>query len=228
MILAINTSTTQFSLALLNIAGDVTAEYLIATGQKNFRSFMPAVYSILDSCGRDIGDLKAVAVARGPGSFTGLRVGLSMAKGIAQGLDIPVIGVSSLEAMANQTPYIKHPLCTLMSSRRGEVIFAIFKWDDEKGMTRVTEDRSVAFRDLAGLIKGPTCFIGNNFTAQEPAVRELLGEKALSVPSHLWNLRASSIGCLGLRRFKADDFDSITDLVPEYLRPPDIRPNPFA
>jgi tRNA threonylcarbamoyladenosine biosynthesis protein TsaB len=173
-------------------------------------------------------DLKAVAVASGPGSFTGLRVGLSMAKGISQGLDIPIIGISSLEGMASQLPFMKHPLCTLMSSRRGEVIFAIFKWDDIKGMTRMTEDQSVTFKDLAGFINVPTYFIGNNFTAQEPSVKELIGENAIIAPSHLWSLSASSIGALGLKRFLNNDFDSITDLVPEYLRPPDIRPNPFA
>jgi tRNA threonylcarbamoyladenosine biosynthesis protein TsaB len=228
MILAINTSTTQFSLALVRVTGDVLAEYLISPGEKNFKSFMPAVYSIFDACGRDTGDLKAVAVIRGPGSFTGLRVGLSMAKGMAQGLGIPIIGVSSLEAMANQMPFIAHPLCALMSSRKGEVIFAMFKWDDAKGMTRITEDQSVTFRDLAGFIKGPSCFIGNNYTAQQPAIKELIGGNAIIAPSHLWNMRASSVGALGLKRFADNDFDSITDLVPEYLRPPDIRPGPFA
>jgi tRNA threonylcarbamoyladenosine biosynthesis protein TsaB len=227
MILAVNTSTTQFSLALLRVTGEVLAEYLIAPGEKNFKSFMPAVDSIFDACGRDIRELKAVAVARGPGSFTGLRVGLSMAKGVAQGLDIPIIGVSSLDAMANQMPFMKHPLCTLMSSRKGEVIFAMFRWDDAKGMTRLTEDQSVTFRDLAGFIKGPTYFTGNNFTTQEPAVKELLGDNAIAAPSHLWNLRASSIGALGLKRLMANDFDDITDLVPEYLSPPDIRSSPF-
>ncbi|MBN1624991.1 MAG: tRNA (adenosine(37)-N6)-threonylcarbamoyltransferase complex dimerization subunit type 1 TsaB [Deltaproteobacteria bacterium] len=228
MILAINTSTTQFSIALLRITGDVTAEYLIAPGEKNFRTFMPAVYSVFDACGRDIRDLKTVAVVTGPGSFTGLRVGLSMAKGVTQGLGIPIIGVSSLEAMANQMPFTKLPVCTLMSSRRGEIIFAVFKWDDAKGMTRLTEDRSVVFGDLAGFIKGPAFFLGNNFTAQEPEIRKLLKGNAITAPSHLWNIRASTVGVLGLKRFTANDFDSITDLVPEYLRPPDIRADPFA
>jgi tRNA threonylcarbamoyladenosine biosynthesis protein TsaB len=229
MILAINTSTTQFSIALIRVSGEeVLAEYLISPGEKNFKTFMPAVYSILDACGKDISDLKAVAAASGPGSFTGLRVGLSMAKGVAQGLDIPIIGISSLEAMANQVPFMKNPLCTLMSSRKGEVIFAIFEWDDSKGIKRITEDQSVTFRNLSGFIKAPTCFIGNNFTTQEPAVKEMIGDNAIILPSHLWNLRASSIGALGLKRFLNKDFDSITDLVPEYLRPPDIRPNPFA
>jgi len=227
MILAVNTSTTQFSIALAGMKGDVLAECLISPGEKNFQSFMPAVYSMFDACSRDIKELKVVAVASGPGSFTGLRVGLSMAKGVAQGLGIPIIGVSSLEALASQVPFIKHPLCTLMSSRRGEVIFAVFKWDEAKGLTRLTEDRSVTFNDLAGFIKGPTCFIGNNFIVQEPMVKEMIGVNAFIAPSHLWNLRASSVGALGLRRFSANDLDNITDLVPEYLRPPDIRANPF-
>lgn len=228
MILAVNTSTAQFSLALIRVSGDLLAEYLVSPGEKNFKTFMPAVHSIFDLCARDIKDLKAVAVARGPGSFTGLRVGLSMAKGMAQGLDIPIIGISSLEAMANQLPFMNHPLCALMSSRRGEVIFAMFQWDDVKGMTRLTEDRSVTFKDLAGFIKGPVHFIGNNFTAQEPLIRDLIRENAVIAPAHLWGLRASSVGALGLKRYASKDFDGITDLVPEYLRPPDIRPGPFA
>jgi len=228
MILAVNTSTTQFSLALMREQGDILAEYLVSPGEKNFKSFMPAVYSLFDACGEDIKGLKAVVVARGPGSFTGLRVGLSMAKGVAQGLDIPIIGVSSLEAMANQLPFLKQPLCTLLSSRKGEVIFALFNWDDEKGMTRITEDQSLSFKDLAGFIKGPTYFIGNNFNAQHPMIKELIGADALTAPPCLWTLRASAVGALGLKRFANKDFDDIIDLVPDYLRPPDIRPSPFV
>jgi tRNA threonylcarbamoyladenosine biosynthesis protein TsaB len=228
MILALNTSTTQFSVALLKEQGDVLAEYLISPGEKNFKSFMPAVTSIFEACGADIKALKAVAAAIGPGSFTGLRVGLSLAKGVAQGLDIPVVGVSSLEAMANQLPFIEHPLCTLLSSRRGEVIFALFRWDNEKGMTRLVDDESVSFKDLAGFIKGPTYFIGNNFSSQFSAIREMIGADALPAPQHLWQLRASAVGSLGLKRLKLNDFDDLRDLVPEYLRPPDIRPSPFV
>jgi tRNA threonylcarbamoyladenosine biosynthesis protein TsaB len=228
MILALNTSTTQFSVALLKEQGDVLAEYLISPSEKNFKSFMPAVNSLFGACGADIKALKAVVAAAGPGSFTGLRVGLSLAKGVAHGLDIPIISVSSLEAMANQLPFVEHPLCTLLSSRRGEIIFALFTWDNNKGMTRIEEDRSVSFKDLAGFIKGPTCFIGNNFTAQFPEIKELIGIDALPAPRHLWQLRASAVGSLGLSRFKSNDFDDLRDLVPEYLRPPDIRPSPFV
>jgi|WetSurMetagenome_2_1015567.scaffolds.fasta_scaffold134904_1 tRNA threonylcarbamoyladenosine biosynthesis protein TsaB len=228
MILAINTSTTQFGIALLSAQGDISAECLISPGEKNFKSFMPAVNSLFEACGADTKTLKAVVAAIGPGSFTGLRVGLSLAKGMAQGLKIPVIGVSSLEAMANQLPFAVHPLCTLLSSRRGEVIFALFAWEKNKGMIRIVEDQSVSFKDLAKFIKGPTYFIGNNFSAQFSSIKELIGADAIPTPRHLWQLRASAIGNLGLSRFNVNDFDDLRDLVPEYLRPPDIRPNPFV
>jgi tRNA threonylcarbamoyladenosine biosynthesis protein TsaB len=223
MILAVNTSTTQFSLALVKEQGEIWAEYLISPGEKNFKSFMPAVYSLFNACGSNVRDLKAVAVARGPGSFTGLRVGLSTAKGLAQGLNIPIIGVSSLEALASQLPFMKYPICTLLSSRKGEIISAIFSWDDTTGLTRISEDQSLSFKDLSGLIKGATCFIGNNFYAQAPIIREMISAEALMAPSHLWALRASSVGALGVKRFIQKDFDDIRDLTPEYLRPPDIR-----
>jgi tRNA threonylcarbamoyladenosine biosynthesis protein TsaB len=227
MILAVNTSTTQFSLALMGEHGDISAESLISPGEKNFKSFMPAVFSLFDACGADIKLLKAVVAARGPGSFTGLRVGLSMAKGVAQGLDIPIIGVSGLEAMANQLPYLEHPLCAMLSSRKGEIIFALFRWDCEKGIIRLTEDQSLSFKGMAGFIKGPTYFIGNNFNTQFPGINDLIGAHALPAPRHLWTLRASAVGALGLKRFIDKDFDDIIDLVPDYLRPPDIRPSPF-
>jgi tRNA threonylcarbamoyladenosine biosynthesis protein TsaB len=228
MILAINTSTTQFSLALVRVNGEVLAEYLVSPGEKNFKAFMPAVYSIMDACGKDAKGLKAVVVARGPGSFTGLRVGLSTAKGVAQGLGIPIIGVGSLEAMANQLPFMKQPLCALMSSRKGEIIFALFRWDGKDGMIRDSEDRSVSFKDLSDAVQGPACFIGNNYSAQYPIIRDAIGDRAMIAPPHLWALRGSSVAALGLKRFISGDFDDITDLVPEYLSPPDIRPSPFA
>ena len=90
MIFAVNTSTKLFSVALMNEDGSIRAEYLISPGSKNFTGFMPAVHSLFSSSQIDIRDVKALIVAIGPGSFTGLRVGLSMVKGMAQGLQIGI------------------------------------------------------------------------------------------------------------------------------------------
>jgi len=227
MIFAINTSTPQFSIALIKEEGILIEEYLISPGRKNFRAFMPAVHSMFESTGSMIGDLKAIIVAMGPGSFTGLRVGLSVAKAIAHGLKIPLIGVSSLESMAGQLPYTTYTLCAIISSRMGEIFTALFRSDHEHGVIRIMEDTSFRLKDLGTIIDGPTLFIGNNFNDQGDSIKDLIGENAFLAPPYLWNIRASAVATLGLKRFINNNFDDIRDLVPTYMRPPDIRPNPF-
>jgi tRNA threonylcarbamoyladenosine biosynthesis protein TsaB len=227
MILAVNTTTMQFSLALMKNQGDILAEYLMAPGGKKFKGFMPEVHSLLTSSQADTQDIKAIIVAIGPGSFTGLRVGLSAAKGMAQGLEIPIIGVSSLEAMATQLPFTEHPLCPMIASRKGEVFTALFKRSDDHRMIRQSRDISLKLEEMPSIIVEKTLFLGNDFISQGDVIKETLGTKALLAPPYLWNLRASAVGSLGLARFLDQDYDDLQDLVPAYLRPPDIRPAPF-
>ncbi len=227
MILAINTSTAQFSVAAVQESGSLLAEQVIAAKSKNFRAFMPALDSLMEHSGVEFKDVEAVAVAIGPGSFTGLRVGLATAKGICQGLGIPVIGISSLEAMASQWPEGTLPICSIIDSRKGEVSTALFRRDNE-GLVRLTADTCLKYGDLPGLIKGTTLFLGNDFDHQEIMIRKTLGPKAKAAPPQFWGLRASAVGLLGVKRMKEHQFDSLLNLTPSYLRPPDIRPNPFS
>jgi len=191
----------------------------------NFRHFMPGIDFLLNASSVDRRDVKALIVAAGPGSFTGLRVGLSEAKGMAQGLGIPVIGVSSLEAMAAQLPYARHPVCPVIHSRKGEVFAALFRWNDDQQMIRTEEDTCLSIEDLPSIIVESTLFLGNDFNKQAHLIIQTLGRKAELAPAHLWNLKASAVGTLGLKRFLDHDFDDLQELVPTYLRPPDIRPN---
>ncbi len=94
-------------------------------------------------------------------------------------------------------------------------------------MVRFKEDACLPMKDLPTFIDGKTLFLGNDFNGQKPEIVKLCGRKALLAPASLWNLRASAVGALGLERFRQQDFDELRDLVPSYLRPPDIRPNPF-
>ncbi len=227
MILALNTSTPQFGMALMHQSGAVIAEHFMTPGSKYFGSFMPTLDDLIRTTKSDLKEIQALAVTTGPGSFTGLRVGLSAAKGISQGLNIPILGVSSLEALANQAPYSNCPVCPIIDSRRGEFFVALFDGGDIRNKSRLKEDACLRFEDLPSLFRGQMLFIGNDYVKQSPEIEKIFGQDTLLAPAHLWNIKASEVGVLGLRRFQKKDFDDLRDLMPAYMRPPDIRPNPY-
>jgi len=103
--------------------------------------------SLLKNLGVPVSEIDLVAVSHGPGSFTGVRIGVSAAKGVAWGADKPVCGVSTLEAMAYQTPEPEALICPVMDARRSQVYNALFKWSDDT-LVRLTEDRAISLEDL--------------------------------------------------------------------------------
>ena len=228
MILAINTSTLQFALALLAEDGTLLTEYLMPGGKGHFGSLMPALDFMLNSSKSNIRDVKCISVATGPGSFTGLRVGLSLAKGLCHALCVPVVGISSLEAMASQIPYADLPVAPVLSSRRGEAFTAQFIWNDNGELIRSGDDTSLKFEDFPTLFQEPTLFVGNDYANQASTINRPLGPLAHFAPARFWNLKASSIGSLALKKFLLGDLDDPYLLNPVYLRPPDIQPNPFS
>jgi len=226
MILAINTSTPQFGLALLDENGTILAEYFMSK-EKGFGSLMPAFHFLLSKLKADIHDIKAIAGATGPGSFTGLRVGLSAAKGLCHGLGIPIIGISSLEALASQLPHPDLPITPVLYSRKRELFMTQFIRNDSNNLTRIMDDMALKIKDLPSVFNKPSVFIGNDFQNQSPVLKEALGPLVQLAPPIHWHLKASLVGALGLKRFLANDLDDPQTLDPIYLRPPDIRPNPF-
>jgi tRNA threonylcarbamoyladenosine biosynthesis protein TsaB len=225
MILALNTSTRQCSMALLNMDRTVIAEQLMFQGKGHFSGLMPAVDGLITGCGLNHENIKGVAVATGPGSFTGLRVGLSLAKGFSHALRVPVIGVSSLKALAFQLPLTPHPIAPLLSSRRGEVFTALFLWNRKNELDRKEKDNCFKLEDIPSLFTDSVVFIGNDFLTQGALLKEWIVNHARIAPPQCWQLRASSVGALALNRIDAGDSDDPGNLVPRYFRPPDIRPS---
>jgi tRNA threonylcarbamoyladenosine biosynthesis protein TsaB len=222
IILSLNTSTKQYSLALLQNE-TVLGEYLLSSGSNHFRDLMPCIDDLLEKTNLTPEQLEGVTVALGPGSFTGIRVGLAVAKGLTQGLGISLIGVPTLAGLANQIPYAREDICPVVTSRKGELFAALFRRDPNNQLTRIEQDASLKVADLPMLVKRKTIIIGNDFTSQGPAIQQYVGKKALLAPQILWNLRASSIGALGLQRLLEGSSDSVSELVPLYLRGADIR-----
>lgn len=229
MILAVNTSAPQFSLSLLSLDGTVVAEHLMSQRKGHFGDLMPSLEFLLRSIEEDIRQVRSIGVAVGPGSFTGLRIGLSLVKGLSHALGIPVVGVPTLEAMALQVTCQDRPVVAMIQSRKGEVFAAAFFQEREGGLQRIMEDRWVRLEEVPGLLQGPAVLVGNDYRDQGIKMRGLAAYNGISLaPPHCWAPRASSVGTLALRRFLEGEADDPHTLHPIYLRPPDIRPNPYA
>ncbi len=227
VILAVNTSTPQFSLALVDEGGALVAEWTLRPRSKDFRHFMTALDHLLRVSGVALEEISGLAVAKGPGSFTGLRVGLSAAKGFCQGLGVPMVALSSLEVLASQCPTVSLPICPVIDSRKEEVFSALYKWSSEQELVRLEPETCLRIRDLPGFIKQKAFVLGTDFNRQMVPLASAVGDRAVFAPPSLWSLRAASLGMLAAGRVKARGFDSVQNVVPSYLRPPDIRPNPF-
>ncbi|MBW1947948.1 MAG: tRNA (adenosine(37)-N6)-threonylcarbamoyltransferase complex dimerization subunit type 1 TsaB [Deltaproteobacteria bacterium] len=227
LILALNTTTMQYGLALLREAGSVVAEEIREGRDRRFGGLLPVLGRMLEESRASLQSLKAVAVATGPGSFTGLRVGLSAAKGLCHGLGIPLIGISSLEALAHQVPFSPGPVCALVDSRRGEFFVARFRHTENGRLQRTTDDECLGADDLRDRAWEPAVWIGNDYSKQAPILEQALDGTALLAPPQMWHIRASSVGALAMERLRKGDTDDLGTLKPLYHRPPDIRPNPY-
>jgi len=198
-------------------------EYILPSGPSHFSNLMPAINDLFIKVGSVPQELDAVIIALGPGSFTGIRIGLAVVKGLSECLSIPIIGVPTLLAMASQLPHLKEDICPLVSSRKGEIFTALFRWSPNDHLSTLKQDTCIRISDLGSIIEKKTIFIGNDLPIQGPILRKQLGEKGLLAPANLWNLKASSVGILGLKRLKEGDSDSLSELVPIYIREADIR-----
>ena len=203
--------------------GILLGEYILPSGPSHFSNLMPAIDDLFIKVGSVPQELDGVIVALGPGSFTGIRIGLAVVKGLAQCLSIPIIGVPTLLAMASQLPYLKEDICPLVTSRKGEVFTALFRWSSNGHLSRLRQDTCLGIANLGSIIKNKTVFIGNDLPNQGPILKQQVGEKGSLAPANFWNLKASSVGILGFKRLKEGDSDSLSELTPIYLRGADIR-----
>jgi len=151
LILAMESSAKPASVAVVS-DGVLLGLYYQESGLTHSRTLVNMTQSLLSNLSISLSDIGLVAVSRGPGSFTGVRIGVSAAKGLAWGLGIPVCGVSTLEAMASQTPVEKVILCPVMDARRAQVYNSLFQWR-EGTLCRLCDDRAISLGELAAELR---------------------------------------------------------------------------
>ncbi len=225
-ILSIDTSTASGSIALLE-DDRLLAELTTCIQKTHAERLLPSIKNLLDSVGIKIEDVDGFALTIGPGSFTGLRIGLAAIKGFAWSLNKPVVGVSTLEALAMNIPYSDKPICPILDARKKEVYAAIYKFqdasfkmqDDKRLATCFMPDTAISPDGLIKMIKEPTIFLGDGIKVYGDVIKDTLKDLAIFVPSHLWSIRALNIGLLAWKRFKKGDAGIPENINLNYLRP---------
>jgi tRNA threonylcarbamoyl adenosine modification protein YeaZ len=218
MQLAIDTSTDMASVALVH-DDKVIAELTWYSGQNHTTQLLPHVNYVMDKF--SIKDIDGIFVAKGPGSFNGLRVGVSTAKGLAFSLGIPIVGIGTLEAAAYQHAETGLPICPIFNAGRGEVATAIYRMLGGR-WRQLKPEYITAVDALCAETTTRTLFCGDYVASVAPQLRAALGRKAI-IPMPAASLRrASWLAELGQPRFKTGDFDNPATLQPVYLRRPPI------
>ena len=216
-ILAFESSAKAASVALLR-DGVLMAESYINCGLTHSRTLTQLAQNLLKSCEQAVKDLDAVACAAGPGSFTGVRIGVEAAKGLAWGAELPCYGVSTLEAMARTVASPQKVICAVMDARREQVYNALFS--NETELTRLTEDRAIAVEALAQELaryEGTKYLIGDGAAL----CYEMLKDQILGLylpPEPYRHQRASGVALAAERLCLAGIPAPAAELVPNYLR----------
>lgn len=218
LILAFETSAKAASACLWQ-DGQLLAESYQNTGLTHSQTLLVMAEDLLKQCSLSVAAVTHVAVANGPGSFTGVRIGVAAAKGFAWGGDLPLVGVSTLEAMALSLGIWEGTVCACMDARRGQVYNALFR--AEKGtLTRLTEDRAIAMSDLAPeleAVNGPVFLVGDGAALAHRTLAATLPGLVL-VPEHRRHQRATGVALAAAESIARGDTVSGAALAPNYLR----------
>ncbi|WP_085993411.1 tRNA (adenosine(37)-N6)-threonylcarbamoyltransferase complex dimerization subunit type 1 TsaB [Oceanobacillus senegalensis] len=214
-VLTIDTSNQVMGVAILQ--DEIVIGEIVTNITKNHSvRLMPAINQLMEEVSMTPDQLDKIVVAKGPGSYTGVRIGLSTAKSMAWALDIPVVGVSSLEILAYHGQFFNGYICPFFDARRGLVYTGIYQWQDQQ-LISVDEEKNILMVDVLDRLANENqevLFLSPDLSLHLEQIKEVLGEKAVipAGPYHIPN--PSFLGLAGLSK----EVDNTHTLTPNYLR----------
>ena len=226
-VLAIDTSTDQLGVALVDQTR-VLASYELLAERPHATELPHAVQRVLRAAGQSLDALDGIAIDVGPGSFTGLRIGLAFVKALVFRTNKPLIGVSSLDVLAAHVPFTAHRICPILDAKQRKVYTTLYQFLDGRlkklsDYHLFTLDEFLATLDQEGMM----VFLGDGVALYRERLTQQLGHRAIFAPPEYWWPRAATLGRLGLERLHHGQRDDPRTLVPMYLHPMDctIRPS---
>jgi tRNA threonylcarbamoyladenosine biosynthesis protein TsaB len=230
-ILAIETSTMLGGIAVADDSTGLIAEVRLNVKSTHSERLMTEIDHVMVQSFMRLSEVDVFAVAIGPGSFTGLRIGLSTVKGLSYATGKPIVAVPTLEAFAWNFPYCRYPLCPMLDARKKEVYTALFRWD-RNGLLKLMEEVSISVRgflDRVSMVPDLSLagdpaegrkivFAGEGAILYKKEIVEQLGDAALFAPDDKMAPSPASVAMLGLRKALRGDFSEPVGLAPSYIR----------
>ena len=215
-VLAVDTTSNAASVALVE-DNVLVGEFVLNHKKTHSQEILPMIDEVLRRANCEVSDIDLFAAAKGPGSFTGLRIGIATIKGLAHSVNKPVIGISKLEALAYNMPFCEHIIVPIMDARRGQVYTGAYIWEDGK-LKEIGEPEAISIEECVGACSDflETVFMGDGVPVHMEYIKEKLGDKAYFAPASCNMQRASSIAMLAFE-YK-DKAESYHGLMPYYIR----------
>ncbi len=211
IIFGMDTSSVNATVAVMNDK-KLIGEFVVSNDKTHSQIIMPLAEDLLKKCGLDIGDVDVFSVCTGPGSFTGLRIGMATVKTLAQVMNKPVIGVSSLDALQHNCSLFDGIVCPIIDARHGEVYNALYS-----SGKLITNYRIVSIDSLIKELVGKkTIFCGDGAVAYKDILSNY--ENFIIAPQNIAMQKASSVCMCAYNRAQNGDYDNLYSLSPVYLR----------
>jgi tRNA threonylcarbamoyladenosine biosynthesis protein TsaB len=215
-LLAIETATMLGGVAIME------GDRLVAESRLNIRvthseRLMKEIDRVLRGTSMDISEIDVFGISIGPGSFTGLRVGLSTVKGLVYATGKKLVTAPTLEAMAWNIPFSEYQICPMLDARRKEIYTAVFRWSGG-GFSRVINECTLSADELLKKIDAPTLFLGEGATLYRDKIQAALGDRALfGAPQHMMP-SPSNVAFLCMRKAEEGEFSDALTVIPAYHR----------
>lgn len=218
-VLAIDTSSIVATAAIID-EQKLVCEYVLNHKKTHSQKLMPIIKEILNASELSVKDIDLFAVAIGPGSFTGLRIGVATAKALAHSANKPIVGVPTLDALAYGIPYFKGIICPILDAKREQVYTAMYKWNNSR-LERIGEYMALGIEELLEQLKEKKesiVFAGDGIFPFKETIFNVLGELANFAPKNCAMQRAVNTAQVGLEKYSLGQVDDYMTLSPFYLR----------
>jgi tRNA threonylcarbamoyladenosine biosynthesis protein TsaB len=216
-VLSVETSTMLGGAAVFDETNGLVAEIKLNVKTTHSERLMSAIDSLLRQSDLALDAVDVFSVATGPGSFTGLRIGLSTVKGLSYAAGKPIVTVPTLDAFALNFSYSAHPVCLMLDARKSEVYAAVFTWQGQ-GFEKTFRERSIRPEELLNELQGTVLFAGEGVNLYRDLIRDTMGERAVIASADKMVPSPANVAAIGLAKALKKEFTDPSAAVPLYIR----------